>query len=179
MPTWSLWTPVTERWQNAIRGKDHHSANMTPIVLYPCLSEHTTSSKPDFFLFYDEANERTRNQKRTCHLSSQSSLRPQTHADCAASKPSIYLELSLSLLAHELFPTSPNLPSAQEKPARPPRLRNVFAFQHKMEYHLAPPASCSAAQHADEYVPHFHCLLLSNVRAFLRRYERTAGRLGF
>lgn len=173
----SQWTPITERWQNARHGKGHHSANFTGVALYQCVRVHIASSKPDFS--YDEANERTRNQKCPCHLSSQSSLRQQTHTDCAASKPSIYLELSLSLLAHELFPTSPNLPSAQEKPALPLRLRNVFTFQHKMEYHLAPHASCFAAQHGEEYVPLFHSLLLSNVRAFLRRYERTAGRLGF
>lgn len=77
------------------------------------------------------------------------------------------------------FPTGPDLPSAQEKPALPPQLRNVFTFQHKMEYHLAPPASCFAARHSNEHVPLFHSLLLSNVRAFLRRYKRTARRLGF
>lgn len=117
-----------------------------------CFTVHTASSKPDS-IFYDETNERTRNQKCSCHLSSQSSLRPQTQADCAASKPSIYLELSLSLLAHESFPTSPNLPGAQEKPALPPPLRNVFTFQRRMEYHLAQPASRCSPHHGREYVP--------------------------
>lgn len=88
---------VTERWQNALRGKDHYRANISVIIHYRCFRAHTVSSKPDFFLQRGEG----KNPQPEVALSSQSSSRPQTHTDCAASKPSIYLELSLSLLAHE------------------------------------------------------------------------------
>lgn len=102
-----------------------------------------------------------------------------TDTDCAASKPSIYLELSLSLLAHERSQRAQTCPVPRKS-----RLfhRSFVTCSHSstrwsITWHRQLPVS--RRDTPMNMFPLFHSLLLSNVRAFLRRYERTAGRLGF
>lgn len=168
---------VTERWQNALRGKDHYRANISVIIHYRCFRVHTVSSKPDFFFFYDVAKERTRNPKWPCHRNHHHAHR---HTQTVRPpSPSIYLELSLSLLAHERSQRAQTCPVPRKS-----RLfhRSFVTCSHSrtrwsITWHRQLPVS--RRDTPMNTFPLFHSLLLSNVRAFLRRYERTAGRLGF
>lgn len=107
-----------------------------------------------------------------------------TDTCCAASLiyPAQHLFITVIVtLGSWTFPTGPDLPGAKEKPALPALLRNVLTFQPKMEYHLM--AASDFLLHGMiprmNTSPLSHSLSVSNVRAFFRHYERTAGWLGF
>lgn len=164
-------------------GKTHYEGKTItePISLLLYITDVsgcTRCLRNQIFFFFLRRGER-KNPQPEVALSSQSSSRPQTHTDCAASKPSIYLELSLSLLAHERSQRAQTCPVPRKS-----RLfhRNFVTCSHSstrwsITWHRQLPVS--RRDTPMNTFPLFHSLLLSNVRAFLSRYERTAGRLGF